>query len=333
MGLFDFLFGKKQEKNEVVGGAPRSPAAATSSPARAPETSPLGLMDPDDVARKEIDQATAFADRAIQLNPAGHDIVLTSLSPSSMELASYIDKAITKAPHDLDLLLAKSAALCCAAQFKAAEELVDQVLSIKPDHFQARQRKQHWNTWKHVLSYPPWSSSSTSLDLVMQTHVEHGHAVQLIRDGLQIGIAVIRSVQSDEFPKPLSNTMRSKWEPVWSETPSGPVVAHYMVLEDNPADPYKTELFLPIFVPTKAVAGSGYWLLQTLPHVGSCFCVFAVGTRVIYNRRYVFPEQLRSALRSIADKVIKYGPSSNDSAFDKAVQWHTQNFDLKRIRF
>jgi len=120
---------------------------------------------------------------------------------------------------------------------------------------------------------------------------------------------------------------------VWSNTPHGAMVAHYLMVEDNPANPYKAEGFLQTSVPDEVTPSSAYWLLQRMSNIGSCFLVIADGSNVLYNTRYVFPDALRSTLRSISDKLVGQSARTDVAAFQRACQWHMQNFDLNRIRF
>jgi len=292
----------------------------------------LGLIDPNHAARQSIDEASLVADQSIRLSAYGDQVAMESNSADAMHLVSLIEKALEIAPDDLDLLVAKSGALCCALQFKTAEEVIDHVLSINPEHFEARQRKEHWQKWEHLFQYPSWSTAAKTLHPVMTAHLRHQHPVQLIRDGLQIGIAVVRSAQSHEFPNGLPNRTPSKWMPIWSDTPYGAIVAHYAVIEDNPADPWKGEGFLPTNVPDKTTPASGYWLLQRMCHISSCFIVLADGQNVLYNARYIFPDTLRSTLLAISDKMIRQSAKKDPMAFQKACQWHMNSFDMRRIR-
>jgi len=293
----------------------------------------LGLAEPGHTASREIDEASRIADEAIKLQAVGEHTMVQSNSVHGMRLVAAIEKALEKSPNDLDLLVAKSGALCSALQFKTAEDLIDQVLSINPEHFEARKRKDHWAKWEHLFHYPPWSSKATTLHPIMAARLQYGIVVQIVRDGLQVGIAVVRPAQRQQFPRGLSNRMRSKWEPVWSQTPHGPIVAHYLLVEDNPANPYSAEGFLQTSVPDEVAPSSAYWLLQRMSNLGSCFLVIAEGSKVLYNARYVFPDALRSTLRSISDKLVRQPVKMDRATFQRACQWHMQNFDMKRIRF
>jgi len=296
-------------------------------------TKALGLADSNHPARREIDEASALADEVVGLFESGGVSMVTCDSIGAMRLVSAIDKALKKAPSDLDLMVAKSAALCLAAQFKTAEEMIDRVLSLDPNHFEARQRKDHWESWRHLFNFPPWSERASTLHPIIIENLRHERSIQIVRDGLQLGVAVFRPALPSHFPRGLSPTMRCKWEPILSETPHGPILAHYILIEDDPANPFRAEGFLPAYRPEKANPMSSYWLMQRLLAMPSCFIVITEGQRVLYNRRYVFPEALRGKLKSILDKFASEPPEKGIEAFRKAAKWHMEHFDMKTIRF
>lgn len=307
MGFFSRLFGKKGKEKEKG----------------------LGLADPNHPALQEIAEASALADEIIDL----HLNYFSCNSVDAMRLVSTIDKALEKSPGDLDLLVAKSGALCLAMQFKTAEEIIDEVLSVDSNHFEARQRKEYWEKWRHLFYYSPWSDRATTLHPIIVEHLRHEHAIQIVRDGLQLGVAVFRPVRPRQFPRGLSPAMRSKWQPVWSDTSYGPIVAHYMLIEDDPTNPFKAEAFLSTFVPDEVTPMSGYWLIHRLAATPSCFIVLTDGHKVLYNKRFVFPKALRRELRSISEKVLRKAVRKDVKAFRSAMRWHMEHFDMRTVRF
>ena len=319
---------------QPVGGAdiaPRRekealPQVTTSAPKKA--TLPLLLADPQHPSRQWIDKAARAADTAMTVSVG----VFQTNTVDAQHVIADIDKALEVSPDDPDLLVAKSGALCCALQFKTAEEFIDRVLSIDATHFEARQRKDHWEKWPHLFQYPAWSQSHTALHPVMADRLRLQDALQIVRDGLQIGIAVVKPVPISQFPRGLTSSMRSAWEPLLSETPFGPIFAHYLIIEDDPADPFKGEAFLSTFVPTEMSASSGYWLIQRMKALSSCFLVIVDGPRVLYNRRCVFPDSLRSKLAAIARTTAERRAKVDLAAFTNACQWHMQHFDMRNIR-
>ena len=289
----------------------------------------LGLADPKHPAREEIDRASAIADETIGIFVGG----FSCSSHDARSLVSAIDEALKKSPSDPDLLVAKSGALCLAAQFKTAEEILDEVLSINPDHFEAKQRKHHWNEWHHLFAYPPWSENATTLHPVILDRLRRRFVVQVVRDGLQIGVGMFYPASMDQFPRGLSSRMRCKWQPILSETPYGLLIAHYTFIEDDPENPYIAEAFLNPSVSDEVNPLAGYWLIQRLANLGSCFIVLVDGYKVLYNRRFLFSEKLRDELKRISERVVKEAPQLDEEAWRSAISWHTTHFDLSTIKF
>jgi len=289
----------------------------------------LGLADPDHPARKEIDQASTLASEVVSLFVGG----FSCHSGDAMRLVSLIDNALEKSPNDLDLLVAKSGALCLALKFKTAEEVLDKVLSIDPNHFEATQRRLYPDKWPHLFAYPPWSESTTTLHSIILNHLQRKFILQIIRDGLQTGIGIFRPATMSQFPKGLTSDMRCKWQPLWSETPYGPIIAHYTLIEDDPENPYVAEAFLNPSITDEVNPFSGYWLIRRLTTLSSCFVVLTDGHKILYNRRFVFPDSLRRELKTISERILEERPRLDEKTWRSAIQWHTQHFNMKNIRF
>jgi tetratricopeptide (TPR) repeat protein len=358
MGLFDWLRGKKEtrraslptsKKVSLSAGTPSKqanvPAAAATAPSTeeqelirweeillrngAPEKPGLGLADPHHPARTQIDYASAIANEARVAMTEGKTIV-EAIPP---RFIAALDSALERTPADADLLVAKSSALFWFGEFKEAQRIIDRVLLLEPNHFEARQRKNHWGTSSDLFCFPSWTERDTSLDPAMAKALDfERRSVQLVRDGMRIGITVIRDATSIKMPKPLTNVMRHKWEVVWSETPYSPIVANYLLVEDDPLQPFRTEAFLSTNVPSNYDPSSGYWLLQRASQIDSCFLVITRGSEVLFNVRYVFPRKLASTLREIAESCARRSLRTADD-FAAAQQWHMDNFDMKQIRF
>lgn len=311
MSIFKHLFGKKQS----VSGKGE-----------------IGLTDPTHPARVWIAEASKIADNVITFSGVENSILTHIKGKEATNLVSTIEKAIETVSDDIDLLIAKSGALCCASRNTTAENVIDQVLSINPKHFEARMRKDHWEKWLHLFSYPSWSHLDTAINMQMAARLQSSHRMRIVRDGLQISIAIVVPVQTKEFPDGLSSGMRSKWEPKLCDTPYGTIVAHYLLVEDNPSSPYKSEGFLPTFLPNEVNPNSGYWLLQRLSNINSCFLVLTDGHKVLYNNRYVFSAELRSTLRSISQKIVKKSTKEDLAAYQKAIEWYQEHIDINSVQ-
>ena len=280
-----------------------------------------------------IAEASDLADRSVRVERSGESVMVQSDSLSAGRIADVLDRALALAPGDVDLMLAKVDALALGMQFKTAEEVLDEVLASHPESFEARTRKEHWGEWGNVFTLPHWSETATELAAPMVQDFGQARSVQMVRSGVKPVPAIVRIVQPGEMAPSLGSQTRSVWEPVWSATPSGAIVAHYLVVDDNPADPYRAEAFLPLWRPEKATRMNGYWLLGQLAAADGCFITLAEGTRVIYNRWYSFPATVKAHLAAMVGRLDSAEVARDPDTFRQAMQWHMNNFDLKVVGF
>lgn len=278
-----------------------------------------------------IAEASTFADKTVNVTHGADGSVVQTDTISGAKLAEILDSALVLSPGDPDLLIAKSDALMYAMQFKTAEGVLDELLARNPDNFEARTRKERWGQWDGVFSLPAWSVASTVLAPVMIDDLTRARSVQVVRAGVKAAIAVVRPVDTAEMAPGLGNQTRSMWEPVWSQTPSGAVLAHYVVVEDDPSSPYRAEGFLPLFPPETALRAAGYWLLQQLADADGCFIVLADGSRVLHNRWFAFPAHVKAHLAAMAGQLDTGSVAGDAAAFQQGVQWHSTTFDMDQI--
>jgi hypothetical protein len=287
----------------------------------------LNLSDLNHVAHQQIDEACQIADRIIDLSPG----VFSVTNTEALRLAAAIDKALSVDPGNPNLLLAKASALSCALQNGAAKEVIGQVLASDGQNFEALMRRDHWAKWGHLFFYPTWSSSSSSLHPVMARSLKLNQAVQLVRDGLQIGMAIVKDATGQSSG--LSNKMRSTWWPVLADTPYGPVVAHYVLIEDDPAAPLRMESLLTPSKPEEADPYHAYWLLQRMSQLSSCYIVATDGERVVHNVRHGFSQALKSELQRICQALAGKSPVADSTRQRNAMQWYMNNCKMPTIQF
>jgi hypothetical protein len=291
-----------------------------------------GAVYSHEVARM-VAEAARLADERVSVIQTADASVVQSDSTSAGEIAELLGGALALAQGDRTLMIARSDALALAMQFKTAEDVLDEILARDPDDFEARMRKDHWGEWSGVFTLPSWSDSATVLAPVMHDHISHGRSIQTVRAGVASAIAIVRPVRAGEMAPELSSASRSMWEPVWSQTPVGAMVAHYLLVEDDPASPYRAEGFLPLGGSEKASRMNGYWLLRQLAHASGCFVILADGDRVLYNRWFAFPLHVPSRLVAMAARLDAASLASGPSVFPQAVQWHMDHFDMDQVVF
>lgn len=279
-----------------------------------------------------IAEAARLADERVTVERVGESFIVQSDSMSADEIVGILDRALALAPDDIDLLLAKSDMLALGMQFKSAEDVLDEILAREPDNFEALTRKEQWGEWSNVFTLPRWSEHEVELPAPMSQDLARARSVQVVRSGVKAALAVVRPVQPGEMAAGLGPQTRVMWEPVWSPTSVGAIVAHYLVVEDNPADPYRAEAFLPLARSEKAARMNGYWLLRQLAHADGCFVVLAEGDRVVYNRWYPFPSSVKAHLTAMEARLVSGAGVSESGSFNEAMQWHMNNFDMNQVQ-
>lgn len=273
-----------------------------------------------------------FADAV--LVDAGHGVSTGGVDlPKANAAIGAINTELKEHPGNVFLMLAKSSALRTIMQWKSGEDVIDEILRERPEQFDARLIKEEWGTWLHLLQCPPCWVGMKKMSPALKAAVR-GRSAVLVRDGIELGVALIQDVAGLQFARGLSQEMRCKWEFVLAETPRGRIVAHYGFVEDAPNCSFLQENILQTGRPAKADGKSGYWLLQRLARVKSSLVLLVVGDKVVYSNRYLFPEETQAKLKTIA-KLIADDPKPCRTQEDMqaATRWHTEHFDDTKMTF
>lgn len=288
---------------------------------------------PDDIRRRVLDLIEGLCGAGPDVMSPG--MFSVEIVPDKcFKFVEAIDQLLRKHPGAVELLAVKASALRLAYQNKSAEDVYDAILAIDPDHFDAGMTQEAWDTWPHLLQMPPCSEQMRRLPRALGGNLAEARNVQLVRDGLDIGVAFAQDITEIRFDHGLSASMRCQWQFVLTDSPSGRVVAHYVLVEDNAASPYRQEFFLTSGKPEPPSASSGYWLLQRLAKLDSAFIILARGDDVRYVRRYHFPPALRDKVKDIAGRLERDPkPTRSVEDFQRAVQWHMSHFDFESVRF
>jgi uncharacterized protein (TIGR02145 family) len=271
-----------------------------------------------------------IADGGIDLQQKGLTLLASMNTDVGTSLVAAIDDALAVAPDNADLLVAKSAALTLSFGAENTQEVLQRALSIDPNHFDGRMLRDHADSWNHLFFFPSWSESYTELHPVMAEWTGMQQSLQIVRDGLGLGLAVVNATKSDGFP---SSIRRSAWKLIWSKTPYGHIAFHYAMLDCGPGDIRKQEAGLPHVADVSPTVRGSYWILRRLRHLKSCFVVFSDGRKVLLNTRFVFPETLRTSLSAMDHDLESSGPVHGASACQPAAQWYMQNVDFESVGF
>jgi len=322
MGFLKNLFGKKasQQPPSSTQNPPVEPV--TSNPAKVttpPKTNHEALLKEVIQLAKEIPEPDVISDE------------LTSISiPSSIgdALVHKIDEYLAQDPKNIDMYLVKHSVLRLMLRGQDAQEALDKAASINPHHIDVDLAKNMMSTWG---MFPKWGDNMTTLPNNIRSYIQ-SKPMLVVRDGLSLGLAVFNVVNPSEFPMGFSPSIPSKWEPVFSKTPMGAIVAHYSVFADNPSDPYRNEKFLNISTGDTLTTMSGRKIVERLSFVRGCYIIFTDGYRILYNKFYVPDNRTRQAWDNVVRQTLAYHEYVGANEFKQGYNWHMNHFQLSNIK-
>jgi hypothetical protein len=122
-----------------------------------------------------------------------------------------------------------------------------------------------------------------------------------------------------------------------SRTPPGPIIAFYLIVEDNPRDPYKGETFLnphdPGY-PAYDACQLGQNLASQLHRQDHTYLIFVdENNKLLMSRKLEFDPQTQVKINQCIYEIQTLPAQAMDAArFQQAAQWHMQNFGLDQIK-
>lgn len=292
------------------------------------ESSPTpGLADPNHPARKYIDAATVIADRRLEVKAVGDAASIETDAGALDDLAGALDLALAEAPNDPDLLTAKAAVLCLLHKPDEVNALLDRALKIDSRHPEAAAMRTYGDKWNHLLYLPSWSAQSKRLHPLLAAKANHGDILHCVRHNLQPALAVLSIIEKSDLP---NAPTRYRWTATLSETPSGPIGAHYLLLEID-GHIRRGEYFLAPSTEFPGPSDPPPSLPVRLPGVKTCFIVLAESSgEVIHNFQYDLPASLRPVLGRLSRRLIEKAGADFATIAD-AANWHMQHFNIDAL--
>jgi len=284
----------------------------------------------DHPAYSEIREAEIFARKNIKFISDSCATNTIYAIEDAVSLIGIIDRAIKKAPDDLDLLYAKCSACYIAQLSDQAEEIRLKILNINPDHFDAKVKGNNSKSWEMVFSMPEWDEDIKIIPQAVNDFQELSQLIQIVRDNLRPAIAVV-------FPAALYtgislvNYNKCRWELMWTNTPFGYIATHYLMLDNGVVQ----EGVVPHSSEDKATVRAGYWLLRRLADEDYCFIVITYGEKILVNQRYFFPQPLKDKLRKMGEELKKITPlcPGKLDELQKSAQWFTDKYDINMFKY
>jgi len=289
----------------------------------------LGLADPSHPARKWIDVATAIAQRRLTVERVDGRLAVRTDSSALRDLIGALDNALSSAADDADLLATRGAVRQMLNEPDLASSDLNAALRLCPRHVEASNLRKFGHEWNSLFFLPSWSVEATHVHPVIAEARNSGEFLQLVRFTLEPALILLHVGTSADFPK---EVRRFQWLPRYSETPYGPVGAHYMLI-DFGCRVHRQEYILSPPHPPPKPNSVPPMLLGRLPQIRICFLVVVEPNgNVLHNLRYILPAAARQTLTTMS-RLFSETQSRNATSIRQSADWHMQHFDFNQIGF
>jgi hypothetical protein len=237
-------------------------------------------------------------------------------------------------------------ALRYAEGFEMAIREFRQVLELDPSHYEARQQVAYGQRWHDAFAYPPWSrtpdveAGMTVPEPILTLLPSNNQPVTrlvLLREGNSKVVSVLSRTPRNSWAVPLTADLPAHIDIVLSRTPSGPIIAFYVVVEDRPGDPYKGETFLNPHdpgSPTYDACQLGQNLLAQMVRQDHTYLIFVdEENRMLLSCRLDFDPQTQVNINRCLYEVQTLPAQIMDpQRFQQAAEWHMEHFSLDQVK-
>ncbi len=172
-------------------------------------------------------------------------------------------------------------------------------------------RKIDSEKWDGLFSFNHWDENIKIVpDMIMEMQKE-GMSVQIIRDGLQLINLIILPFSKKMLSEKIVDF---KWSPLWVDTPYGSIFEHYIEYIQEDGDIWKNKRLLSPYPEEHWHQRDTNLLIRRFCETDHVFLAFNDGSKIIFNKKYKFPNDLKVKLQSIKTKLNNL-KVSNDSLF------------------
>jgi uncharacterized RDD family membrane protein YckC len=230
--------------------------------------------------------------------------------------------------------------------FEIAIREFRRVLDLDPSHYEARQQVAYGQRWHDVFVYPPWSARPIVMPgtplpepvaALLPPNNQPVTRLVLLREGNTKVVSVLSRTPRGSWARPLTADLSAHTHVLLSRTPSGPIIAFYVVVEDRPGDPYKGETFLNPHdpgSPTYDACQLGQNLLSQLHRQDHTYLIFVdEENKVLLSRRLDFDPQTQVNINQCLYEVQTLPSQIMDpQRFQAAAEWHMEHFSLDQVQ-
>lgn len=277
----------------------------------------------------------------------GRDRGLMDVEPGAARLAAErLRKALELVPGAVAYRYFYAVALRYSEGFEAATGEFNRVLELDPGHFEAKQQIAFGPRWHDAFAYPAWGNGNHIAegthppedvsDLLAQPR-QSGTRLILVRSGSNKVVAALSRTPRDSWAKLPTLDMPARIELVLSRTTSGPIIAFYLIVQDDPDNPFKGETFLNPHdpgLPSDDACQLGQHMVEQLAQQDHTYLIFVdENDRLLMSRKLVFGAAAQVNIARILFEVQGLPVQVMDPGrFQQAAQWHMEHFPLEQVK-
>lgn len=235
-----------------------------------------------------------------------------------------------------------SVALRYSEGYEVASREFGEVLEVDPSHFEARQQVAYGARWHDAFAYPAWVSPTPvpigaplpeSIVSLLPAGSEAVTRLALLREGGNKVAALLSRTARADWTKSPNADMPAHLQLKLTRTQYGPILALYVMIEDDSQNPFIGETFLNPHDPphlSEDACLMGQHLLEQLARQDRTYLIFAdEDNRLLLSRKLAFDSDIQVSLARTLYEVQSLPPQEMDQLrFRQAANWHMQNFPL-----
>lgn len=283
----------------------------------------------------EMDKGAQESSPGVKVNPQ-----------AARTAAAAFREALDLVPNSVAYRYFYAVALRYSEGFEAAIIEFKAALELDPGYYEARQQVAYGPRWHDAFAYPKWvAPSPVDVGELLPTNIiellpggqKPVTRVVLLREGSTKLAAMLSRTPRNVWAAPPNAEMPAHIDLVLSRTPFGPLIALYVIVEDNPLKPYKGETFLNPHDPghpSYDACQLGQSLLAQLGRQDRTYLIFVdENNRLLMSRRLVFDPATQVSIARCLYDVQKLPPHPMPAeSFQQAAQWHMEHFPLDDIK-
>lgn len=260
--------------------------------------------------------------------------------------AAHFKDALELVPNSVIYRYFYAVALRYSEGIEAALREFKRVQELDPAHHEAQQQVTYGARWHDAFAYPEWvlpapvevgEELPREIAELLPRGVEAVTRIVYLREGGNKRVAFLSRTPQSAWSTPPSLHMDASLQLMLSRTPHGPILALYVIMNDQMHSPYIGEVFLNPREPVESVEDAtqlGQHMLEQLARQDrTYFIFFDENNRLLLSRKVPFNTSTQVNIARILYEVQTLPPQTLEpDRFVQAARWHMEHISLEQIK-